>query len=254
MDRTIGKVLTKARARDKSRKWGSDNRPRQNETVKRWKTNNRDKYLADTRSYNQSHSRQSLAYQKKRRANDPEFATKCRMRARLSDAIKKGLGSKTDKTYNLIACSPSELIDHFIKQLPEFDISRHHIDHIFPFDSFDLEDEANMRRVMNWSNTQPLTQSENSHKSAKLPTKAMASKVDPSCWPPGITMDMLPDIYPGWATPLRMHSEGSGGSSSGAGSSSMDVNEEPGEEEDEPNSDEGEMEFGSDEEEDDDSE
>ena len=33
----------------------------------------------------------------------------------------------------------------------------------------------------------------------------MAAKVDPACWPDVITMDMLPDIYPGWATPLRMH-------------------------------------------------
>lgn len=24
------------------------------------------------------------------------------------------------------------------------------------------------------------------------------------CWPDGVTEDMLPDIYPGWATPLRM--------------------------------------------------
>ena len=41
-------------------------------------------------------------------------------------------------------------------------------------------------------------------KCKKLPTKAMAAKVDPACWPDGITMDMLPDIYPGWRTPLRM--------------------------------------------------
>lgn len=222
MNRVIGKVLTKARARDKSRKWGSENRQRQNETVKRWKTNNRDKHLAMTRSYNQSHLQQSLAYQRKRRLTDPKFAIKCRMRARLSDAIKKGRGSKTDKTYNLIGCSPSELMDHFVKQLPDFDTSRHHIDHIFAFDLFDLRNKGNLRRVMNWSNTQPLTQTENSQKSCKLPTKAMAAKVKPECWPPGITMDMLPDIYPGWATPLRMHVDGNevaSSSSSGAGSS-----------------------------------
>ena len=88
--------------------------------------------------------------------------------------------------------------------MPEFDTSCHHIDHIFPFNVFDNSIE-NQRRFMNWSNTQPLTQSENIQKGHRLPTKAMAAKVDPSCWPDGVTIDMLPDIYPGWATPLRMH-------------------------------------------------
>ena len=50
----------------------------------------------------------------------------------------------------------------------------------------------------------PLLTSENKVKCNKLPTKAMAAKVTRSCWPDGITMDMLPDIYPGWRTPLRM--------------------------------------------------
>ena len=57
---------------------------------------------------------------------------------------------------------------------------------------------------MSVSNTQLLAMQENRSKSNKLPTKAMAAKVDPACWPDGITMDMLPDIYPGWRTPLRM--------------------------------------------------
>jgi len=54
------------------------------------------------------------------------------------------------------------------------------------------------------SNVQPLTKNENINKSAKLPTKAMAAKVERWAWPDGVTEDMLPDIYPGWATALRM--------------------------------------------------
>ena len=42
----------------------------------------------------------------------------------------------------------------------------------------------------------------------------MAAKVDRDKWPPGITEDMLPDIYPGWATPLRMHAAPTPGASS----------------------------------------
>jgi len=32
----------------------------------------------------------------------------------------------------------------------------------------------------------------------------MAAKVERWCWPDGVTEDMLPDKYDGWATPLRM--------------------------------------------------
>jgi len=46
---------------------------------------------------------------------------------------------------------------------------------------------------------------ENEEKFDKLPTKAMAAKVERWCWPAGVTEDMLPDKYPGWATALRKH-------------------------------------------------
>ncbi len=63
------------------------------------------------------------------------------------------------------------------------------------------------KRAMHFSNLQPLTADENGDKSDKLPTKAMAAKVERWAWPPGITEDMLPDIYDGWATPLRMRAD-----------------------------------------------
>ena len=83
-------------------------------------------------------------------------------------------------------------------------------DHIFSFTFYNMKTEQH--KVMHFTNYQPLTPRENRQKWNKLPTKAMAAKVDPACWPDGITMDMLPDIYPGWATPLRMHTSGSDGS------------------------------------------
>ena len=59
---------------------------------------------------------------------------------------------------------------------------------------------------MHWSNLQPLPMKDNRSKNNKLPTKAMAAKVARWAWPDGITEDMLPDKYDGWATPLRMES------------------------------------------------
>ena len=78
------------------------------------------------------------------------------------------------------------------------------IDHVFPMDMYDFSLDENQYRCSNYTNMQPLLPRENRQKWNKLPTKAMAARVDRSCWPDGITEDMLPDIYPGWRTPLRM--------------------------------------------------
>ena len=78
------------------------------------------------------------------------------------------------------------------------------IDHTFPFVCYKLSDISQHSKVMNFTNLQPLSPHENREKWGKLPTKAMAARVDRSCWPDGATEDMLPDIYPGWRTPLRM--------------------------------------------------
>jgi 5-methylcytosine-specific restriction endonuclease McrA len=84
------------------------------------------------------------------------------------------------------------------------DMTSQHVDHIFPIKAYDIHDEKQRQNVTHFSNLQLLTGKENTSKHAKFPTKAMAAKVDRDKWPPGITEDMLPDIYPGWATPLRM--------------------------------------------------
>ena len=52
---------------------------------------------------------------------------------------------------------------------------------------------------------QMLTFEENDEKNGKLPTKAMAANVPQHLWPDGVTYEMLPDIYPGWATALNKH-------------------------------------------------
>ncbi len=75
------------------------------------------------------------------------------------------------------------------------------IDHIFPFKYYTLSQQ---QRVGHFTNCQPLLKPENSFKSDKLPTKAMAAKVARWAWPDGVTEDMLPDQYDGWRTPLRM--------------------------------------------------
>lgn len=143
-----------------------------------------------------------------RRANDPTYLALCRTRARMASWLvsshPEGYQGKMNGTRELVGCTRAFLLEHLQEQLPGFDASVHEMDHVFPLMLYDVRDASSQRRAMNWTNVQPLTRHENRNKSDKLPTKAMAAKVDRDKWPPGVTEDMLPDIYPGWATALRM--------------------------------------------------
>ena len=134
--------------------------------------------------------------------NNPAKRAELNLRSRLADYARTHGFLKKDSTEKLLNCSWEVFATHLKSMRDDFEDCE--IDHIFPMSIYKLENETQQRRCMHYTNLQPLTLSENRNKSAKLPTKAMAAKVDRSCWPDGITEDMLPDIYPGWATPLRM--------------------------------------------------
>lgn len=137
---------------------------------------------------------------KRKRLTSPCYVIKDRLRARLRKALKRKGVTKIGNTFDMIGRPPAEILEH-LGAIPKGS----EIDHIFPFDLFDLNDQDDILRVMHWSNLQILTESENGAKSAKLPTKAMADKTNQfDVWPKGMTWDRLPDIYPGWTTSLRM--------------------------------------------------
>jgi|SaaInlV_125m_DNA_1040241.scaffolds.fasta_scaffold25180_2 hypothetical protein len=207
MTRVVGKVLTKAKQRDRinakrkadPKKYQKLNQKAQAKFYKdhpkkvlAWNKEQRlmkyDRFLEQTRTR-----------RKERRLTDQEYVIKDCMRARLRSALLRKGVDKTISTFTLVGCSASSLLQHL--NLSDGD----EVDHIFAFELYRLQDEDQQRKVGQYSNLQGLTPRENNYKAAKLPTKAMAAKVDPACWPDGITVDMLPDIYPGWATPLRMH-------------------------------------------------
>ena len=147
-----------------------------------------------------------------RRVNDPVYRAERNLRSRLADYARTHGFIKGASTERLLKCSYKE----FEARMSSFDENHDNCeyDHIFPMSRYDLGSKDNQLRCMHHTNFQPLTITENRTKSAKLPTKAMAARVDRDCWPDGVTEDMLPDIYPGWATPLRMHVNSPGASSS----------------------------------------
>jgi hypothetical protein len=207
MNNAIGKVLTKARQRDmanakrkadpigtivKNQKAQAKFYKDHKEQVLKWNREQRaakyDDYLKRTR-----------IRRKTRRLTDAEYVIKDRLRARFRSALLRKGASKPGTTERLVGCDAKTLNERL-----QFDAGKE-IDHIFPFEWYDLHSAEDCARVMHYTNLVQLTSKENEDKASKLPTKAMAAKVQRDKWPTGITEDDLPDIYDGWATPLRMH-------------------------------------------------
>ena len=213
MQKVIKKVCTRARGRIQSAERHRLNRDHNLQKMREYHKNHMDEDLQRCKNYRQTHHEERNENDRKRRKEDPIFQLTEKCRSALSQFMRRGGGTKAGSTASFVGCSVSELQRHLQATRPELELLQSDIDHIFPFNRFANAGESSQRQVMHYSNLQLLTSGENSDKRAKLPTKAMAARVDPRCWPDGVTMDMLPDIYPGWATPLRMHVHGSGGAS-----------------------------------------
>ena len=111
--------------------------------------------------------------------------------------------TKADTTMKLVGAQPQEVTNRLLS-IWDARADTYDIDHVFPFRFYDMDCEGDQHKVMHISNLQPLTKQENRTKWDRLPTKAMAARVDRSCWPDGVTEDMLPEKYPDWSSPLRM--------------------------------------------------
>lgn len=138
-------------------------------------------------------------------ATHPDALLRNRARRRMHRALSGSSDRKAARTEQLLGCSRHEFVAYLSPMLlPGNSLYDEETDHIFPVSRYNLSSEDNQFRCEHYTNHQPLTRTENRNKADKLPTKAMAARVDRSCWPDGVTEDMLPDIYPGWSTPLRM--------------------------------------------------
>jgi hypothetical protein len=136
------------------------------------------------------------ATKKERLKNDPVYKLACLQRTRIGNHLR-GRAKKGGPTFKLIGCTPAELRAYLGDEEGD-------VDHIFPLARHGTS-EADQRKAMHWSNLQMLTHEENNWKNARLPTLAMARKVERWCWPEGITEADLVEKYDGWATSLRMH-------------------------------------------------
>jgi hypothetical protein len=197
VERAIATAVGKARARERCNDWRLNNVEHKKGADALCYERNRKVVIARSTEWNRANRQAYLS-------SNPEANLRARVRSRFHSALNTACAGKIDNTVTLIGSSFRHLFEHLNKQLGKGEeLSDMHHDHIFPLSRHDLNGDQGQYRAMHYSNLQPLTQLENISKSAKLPTKAMAAKVERWAWPDGVTEDMLPDIYPGWATALR---------------------------------------------------
>jgi hypothetical protein len=127
----------------------------QSQKKKVWIKNNREKYNS---------------YWTNRKNLDPEFKLLMNMRSRLCGYLKKLNITKTNKTFEIVGCSPEFLKEHLESQFKDGmsweNRSKWHIDHIIPLSSAKTEDE--LYKLCHYTNLQPLWAEENLKKSNKI--------------------------------------------------------------------------------------
>lgn len=117
---------------------------------------NRNHYNKNIEHYRKKH----VNYNKNRRNIDIEFKITENLRRRVRSALRNN--SKSQKTLELIGCTPKDLKIHLESQFTEgmswsnYGLNGWHIDHIKPCSSFDLTDPDQQKECFHYTNLQPL--------------------------------------------------------------------------------------------------
>lgn len=107
-------------------------------------------------------------YRKSRRQKDVKFKLLCNIRNHVGQFLKKGF---RNKTITYLGCTLDEFKSHLEKQFrpgmtwENYGVKGWHIDHIFPLSKVDLNDSDAVKKVLHYTNMQPLWAEENIKKS-----------------------------------------------------------------------------------------
>lgn len=138
-----------------------------NQTKERRKDARRRSYLTHRSTIIQ----QAVKYRKQRLSTDPKYRSIKNLRGRVRAALKGIL--KSDKTMELIGCTPVELHQYLEKQFKDgmswsnYGSTGWCIDHIVPCSAYDLSDPIEQKQCFHYTNLQPMWSKDNFSKSDK---------------------------------------------------------------------------------------
>ena len=151
---------------NRHKKWREENNELSNEIRRNWLNKNPEK----RKEYRENYKLRKHERRKERRDNDPVFNLTNRMRCRIWKYLNILNVTKTNKTFEIVGCTPQELKEHLEKQFKDGmtwgNRSEWHIDHKIPLSSAKTEEE--LYKLCHYTNLQPLWAEENLKKSNKI--------------------------------------------------------------------------------------
>ena len=146
----------------RSRAWKENNRAYHNAWNKERYQREKDNIAPKAKLYRQKNRAKKIQYTKDRKKNDPVFAISLLCRGRVGAMLRRNRVKKSEKTFDLIGCSPDFLAKHLESQFTEGMSWATQgkfgwvIDHIVPLAAFNLADPEQQKLAFHWSNQQPL--------------------------------------------------------------------------------------------------
>jgi hypothetical protein len=173
------------RAKAKSVAWRKANPEAKREADRRYRRANWGQLCANKRAYEKSRRASDPEYaqsrrellnrsRKRRMVQDPSFRVSCSLRTRLHQALNERGAVKSAKISELVGCSSVDLVAYLETQfLPgmsweNYGYKTWHIDHVRPCASFNLIDPDQQKLCFHYTNLQPLWAKDNMRKSNRL--------------------------------------------------------------------------------------
>ena len=166
-------------AEDK-KKWRENNREKVRESKKRWSMNNREKRRETEKRWREKHPNynkewkaknpKKLKLQTQKRNAKPTIRIQNRLKMNFKNWLLKG--RKSPSTQRLVGCTREEARNwieaQFLPGMTWENYGAWQIDHMLPWEHFNLLDEGTHPKVMHYTNLQPLWAPDNNSKHSKI--------------------------------------------------------------------------------------
>jgi hypothetical protein len=122
------------------------------------------------KEYDKNNREKRNNYISDRKLNDPNYRLSCIVRNRVRIFLKLNNITKTNKTFDIVGCTPEFLKEHLEQQFTEGmswdNQGKWHIDHKIPLSSAKTEEE--IYKLCHYTNLQPLWAEDNLKKGCKI--------------------------------------------------------------------------------------
>jgi len=133
---------------------------------------NKEKHKERLKEYRIVNSERRTKYQRDKINNDIQYKLSANVRHRIITFLKKEDITKTNKTFDIVGCTPQFLKEHLESQFKDgmswdnYGFYGWHIDHIIPLSSAKNEEE--LYKLCYYTNLQPLWAKDNLSKGSKI--------------------------------------------------------------------------------------